>query len=222
MTEVLEKGIDPLEDPEEYICLAIELLPQEEPEAVEHGAPEENPSDDTYLRLSQDLDHGFRRLLEAFEAKLAYDAHKERQIDLLHDQLQEHRRGLLSQAMRPILAGLIRLHDDLGRLAKEIRQGDGAELKPERVAKLFTEFQEDVEIILEENGILAFQEPGERFEPRRQAASKVVPTDHAEDSERIARRLRPGFERDGYLLQKERVEVYSLQRNISTSSESPS
>lgn len=164
---------------------------------------------EAFEALLRKLDEGFAGLERAFENKLAYDAHKEQQIDALHRELQEHKRGLLGRAVRPLLTGMVRLHDNLGRKADEWRDFDSAEPTFEQGARALEEFQDDLEIVLEENGVDLFRVPSERFEPRRQTAIRTLETSDPEKVGRIARRLRPGFERDGQLVQKERVEVWT-------------
>lgn len=146
-------------------------------------------------------------LTEAFATKLAIDDNKNQQIDVLHRELQEHKQDLLAKALRPLLSGLVRLHDNLGRVAENLRERPEA-LVPGEAARLIEEFREDVEILLDENGVALFSEPVDRFEPRRQTARQTLETANPEQVGRIARRARPGFERDGLLLQKERVDVF--------------
>ncbi len=160
------------------------------------------------VELRTALEEKAKRLETAFADKLAFDAHKQSQIDLLHRELQEHKRGLLTQATRPLIAGLVRLHDELGRSAAEVAKGVAEDLGLERFGEILREFQEDVEILLEENGVTAFEEPSVRFDPARQTARRTVPTTDTERAGQIASRLRPGFEKDEKPLMKERVAVY--------------
>lgn len=146
-------------------------------------------------------------LAAAFETKLAIDEHKNQQIDTLHRELQSHKQDLLAKALRPLVAGLVRLHDNLGRMADTLRDRTET-LPPDEAARLVKEFQEDVEILLDENGVALFTEPVDRFEPRRQTVRQTQETTDSEQVGHIVRRVRPGFERDGFLLQKERVDVY--------------
>ncbi len=158
--------------------------------------------------LRQLLEESSGTLLRAFEDKLAFDSSKDKQIDALHDELQKHKRGLLAKMIRPLLVGLVRLHDDLGRMVEDLRREPPEELTPERFYDVLEGFQDDVEIVLEENGVSIFLEPGERFEPRRQTSRRTVESDDEQRIGTIARRVRPGFEQDETLLQKERVDVY--------------
>ena len=104
---------------------------------------------------------------------------------------------------------MIRLHDNLGKVAASLRQKPAEELTPERFFKLLEGFQDDVEMLLDQHGVEKFEAGGEEFDPRRQTASFNVPTGDPARVGRIAERLRPGFEQGEALLQKERVAVFA-------------
>lgn len=155
------------------------------------------------------------RLAELFEERLAYDRFKEEQITRLHEELQDHRRDLLGRALRPLLAGLIRIHDELDRARESTRTATPEELTPERVAGLLEGFQDDVVLLLDQHGVARTESPGDRFEPRLQTAVRRIPTADEALVGRIARRLRPGFVSDGTPLKKERVEVFVAEADAS-------
>ncbi len=156
------------------------------------------------------IERGFQRVLDAFERKLAFDQHKESQIGRMHEELQRHRSNLLAQAMRPLIGGIIRTHDDANKIAQALGRKDPAELTPERVAKVLAGLCEDLELVLEQNGVTVFREHGEGFDPRRQQAVRKVSTPDVGAAGKVAERIHPGFELDGLLIQKERVSVYVM------------
>jgi molecular chaperone GrpE (heat shock protein) len=161
-------------------------------------------------RLEASIATGFDRVLKSFEHKLAFDQFKEEQISRLHDELQEYKAGLVIKTVRPLISGIIRFHDDVGRIVEALRNRDVMELTPERFFKVIQGFQQDVEIVLSDNGVEAYTEAGDTFDPHRQKALATVPSTDAALTGRIAARLRPGFEQSGTVLQKERVAVYVL------------
>src|SRR4029079_190655 len=132
----------------------------------------------------------------------------EEQIDRLHEELQTYRSDLVGKTARQLLQGLIRLHDDLGRMATALRQKPPAELTAERFFQHFADFQDDIELLLGQHAVELFQAPGAAFDPRRQTALRTMPADDPAQVGQIAERLRPGFEQGEALLQKERVAVY--------------
>ncbi|MDA8019821.1 MAG: nucleotide exchange factor GrpE [Thermoanaerobaculia bacterium] len=188
---------------------AIEPRDAKEPPAAADPSDTSSASD-ALEGVLRSLDERLSALASSFDTKLAIDEHKNRQIDALHRDLQEHKQDLLARALRPILAGLVRLYDDLGRAADGVQER-AEDLIPSEAAQFLREFREDVEILLDENGVLVFSEPVERFDPQRQTARKTLDTDDPERVGQIARRVRPGFERDGLVLQKERVDVYAAR-----------
>ncbi len=162
--------------------------------------------------LQATMTRGFADLLRAFEDKIAYDHSKERQIDRLHAELQEHKRDLVAKIKRPLIQGLVRLHDDLGKVVAALGRRPAEELTPERFFNAFDGFADDVELLLGQHGIEAYSAPGEEFDPRRQTALRTESTDDSDLVGTIAARLRPGFSEGETLLQKERVAVYASAR----------
>lgn len=160
-------------------------------------------------------------ILAAFEDKLARDQHRDAIIDRMHAELQGYKNDLVGKATRPLKHGIIRLHDDLGKTLDHYRKQGVAELTPERALDLLTNFQAQVEIVLEEGGVTAFREEGERFQARRQKALRTVLTDNAEQVGLIAERVRPGFEEGATVHEKERVAVYALAPTAVTGDSNP-
>jgi molecular chaperone GrpE (heat shock protein) len=154
------------------------------------------------------LGQGIERLLRAWDEREARDRFREKQIDRLHDELQGYKADLISKATRPALQSLIRLHDDVAKVSEALQREEPAKLTPERFMKILDGFKDDVLIALEQNGVAAFQDPDDKFNPLRQKALKTVPGE-PESLGRIAQRNRPGFERGDAVLEKERVTVYA-------------
>ena len=165
-------------------------------------------------RMEKKMEEGVERILAAFERKLAYDKHKEGQIDSLHSELQEHRRDIVAKTVRPLVTGMIQLHDDIGRTVEALQSKPLGEITVERLFRVVEDFQDDIEIVLAQNGVDVFRELGTSFEPRRQRALKTVPTLEPEQVGQVIRSLRPGFERHDEILQKERVEVYVKKQRV--------
>ncbi len=157
-------------------------------------------------RVAEVLDGGIARVLEAFDRKLAYDAHKDQLVDRLHAELQESKRNLLTQATRPLVLGLIQLHDSFGKTLDALRS-EAQPPSPERLFQALEGAQTDVELLLEQQGVQPFREPDAAFVPRRQTALRTV--DGPPDSANlVANRVRPGFECGTEVIRKERVVVY--------------
>jgi len=175
------------------------------------GLPEPTAAADVSGRdLSLQLSEVERRILTAFEEKLAFDTVKEKQLDRLHDELQRYRSDLVTKAIRPVFQSVIRLHDDLGKVLDALAREEPSQVTPERLLKLLRSFHDDVELALNNNGVSSVRTETEIFDPRRQRVLRTVETTDASQVGKLAGRLRPGFEYEGNLIEKERVAVYAM------------
>lgn len=163
-------------------------------------------------RIEAAVDRGLADLRQAFDDRLAYDQAKEAQISRLHDEVQKHRQDLLGRAKRPLLNGLVRLHDDLGKVVGALEQRPEEELTPQRFFAALAGFADDLELLLAQHGVEPFRLPGDEFDPRRQTALRTEVTENPQKAGAIAARLRPGFVEGEALLYKERVAVYVAAR----------
>jgi molecular chaperone GrpE len=94
-------------------------------------------------------------------------AHRETIIDRLHEENQRLKQGEHRVVLEPVVADLIRLHDQLSREARRAGSGDG----------LVSSFAEEVAEILDRCGIEVFAaEPGEPYLSDRHRPLAVVPT----------------------------------------------
>ncbi len=183
-----------------------------EREVPDSPAPPDN-SDGTIgsavKRLEALIATSVSSILGEFRDKLALDRFKEDQISKLHEEVQAFRNDLVLRTVRQVLQGLIRLHDDMGKVLASLRERPAEELTPERLFRQIEGFQDDVELLLGQHGVERFEAAVEEFDPRRQTAMRTVPAGDPAQVGRIAERLRPGFEQGETLLQKERVAVFA-------------
>jgi len=113
--------------------------------------------------------------------------------------------------MKPLVNGLIRLHDDMAKVAESV-----AADSPEAAGKpvtLIAGFQEDIEILLAEVDVVPYCEGGTEFNPRRQQSIRTVATPDLAQVGQVARHLRPGFARGERIVRKEKVSVYMADPN---------
>jgi molecular chaperone GrpE len=205
-----------MEDLAQPLSAPVEEIPEEcppypeQPDEELSTQPEAPPLDlaGALGQLQETVATGFADVLQQLRDKLTYDRFKEEQIARLHEELQAYKSDLVSKPARQLVQGLIRMHDDLGKMAAALRQKPAEELTPERFFQQFADFQDDIELLLGQNDVEHFQAPGDVFDPRRQTVIRTVPTDDPARVGQIAERLRPGFEQGEALLQKERVAVY--------------
>lgn len=178
--------------------------PLAEGESLQDGdlenAPDENRIQPEMLHLLEEM----RQLRRDFDTKVKYDESKERQIMLLHNELQ-HREHLHFNILRPVLVDLIALYDDISKML------DGSKeevLTATRWRGNLQSIQDTIEEVLRQNGAEAFNVAGTTVNPERQRIVKAIETDDPSLDKQVARRLRKGFLYDTKVLRPEWVEVY--------------
>jgi len=151
------------------------------------------------------------KLLNLFEHKLAVDSFKEQQIDKLHSELQEYKSNLIAKINRPLINGLIYLYDDLDKILNKIQKDESGEFSDKSI-KIIQGIFEDIKILLEENGVIAYSEIDDKFNPGRQQLAKKVTTKDESLVGKVVFSVRPGFEMDDIVIRKEKVAVYILEK----------
>ncbi len=118
-------------------------------------------------------------------------AHRESVIDWLHEENQRLNGGIARMVLEPVVADLIRLHDQLAREARRLDDGDGD-------GELLRSFADDVVQILDRCGIDAFSAAcGDPFERGRHRPVGVVACDDESQHNTVAEVVAIGFyERD--------------------------
>jgi hypothetical protein len=147
---------------------------------VESGS-EADSAPKSQADLSAQLSNLEARLLDAFNQKLAFDTFKEKQIDRLHEELQGYKSDLLLKAAQPLIAALIKLHADAGRLISGISREDPTKLTVERIIGFFDSFRDEIADLLAARGVEMFHAAvDDRFDARRQSAVGTVETSNSE------------------------------------------
>ena len=149
---------------------------------------------------------------DEFKSKVKYDAVKEKQLEALHSELQEHRQDLYFKLMRPLFLDLIAMHDDVNNLLRHDQDPMNATDGEKRLRRSFGSFAETIEGILDRYGVLTYSEESDHFSAQRQRALRSVETENAEQDRRIAERLRKGFAYGEKVLRPELVATYRLNR----------
>jgi molecular chaperone GrpE len=111
-------------------------------------------------------------------------AHREQIIDRLHDENQQLKQGTHRAVLEPVVADLIRLHDQLAREAR--RAGDEG--------GFLSSFAAEVAEILDRCGIEMFDTAfGESFQSDRHRPLAVVPTSDPGLNNTVAESIAAGF-----------------------------
>lgn len=122
-------------------------------------------------------------------------------VDRLHAENQRLRAGELRAAISPLVRDLLRLHDDVGRLAEASTDESKRDLNVVQVSLLD---------VLARAGIMSFEpEVDAQFDPKRHNAAGVVATGDAASERRIAEVVRTGFHwEDGQIVRVADVTVF--------------
>ena len=183
---------------------------QSEPRTTDTETPPTASDADAADRIVAAVNAGVDRVLRAFDEKIRYDETKQQAIDRQHEELVGYRRDLVARAAAPFIFGMIHHHAEIGKLLKALQEEHDTEMPSAKACELLESLQEDVEQVLDENGVEAYRpEVAEPFDPVRQTVvGKTQSTDEETRSGTIAACLRPGFEREGKVLVKAQVSAY--------------
>jgi len=120
-------------------------------------------------------------------------------VDRLHEENTRLRQGELTEAMSPLLRGLIRLHDQMSSLGADDPQSVAGILRKQLLQVL--------DIAADVRPYIAV--PGSQFDPTRHLALRGVATDEPNRDRTVARGVRPGFVRGtSTVLRPAEAEVY--------------
>jgi molecular chaperone GrpE (heat shock protein) len=120
-------------------------------------------------------------------------------VDRLHEENTRLRQGELTEAMAPLLRGLIRLHDQMSSLGADDPQSVAGILRKQLLQVL--------DITADVRPYIAV--PGSQFDPTRHLALRGLGTDDPARDRTIARGVRPGFVRGtSTVLRPAEAEVY--------------
>jgi molecular chaperone GrpE (heat shock protein) len=154
--------------------------------------------------IQQQLD----RLHEEFQGKLKYDAHKDKIIDHLHQELQEYKNDIVKKHVQSLITDLIKVIDDARKFAEHYRTKEPSSADMTKLLDFLDNIPSDLEDILHWQGIKAFTGSGSAFDPCRQRVLKKIETQDRSKDKTVAESLRPGYEWDGKVVRPEMVSVY--------------
>lgn len=189
----------------------IEIATTEENNMVENEAIEEKSKEELdTINLNNKLDE----VLLLFKDKILYDQTKEKQIDKLHSELQTYKQDVVFKATKPLINSVIYIYDDMDKMIQRYTDNP-EELDFKKMINILETLKEDVEILLEENGITQFSEEFKtKFDPKTQQLIKKVPMGDKEKVGVVVEKIRPGFENVTEIIRKERVAVYVYDETL--------
>jgi len=156
------------------------------------------------------LNEQINGLTKLFEKRIAYTEQEKEIIDNMHKELQEHRKDLYSQIVRPILLDLITMRKSILRVSSAFQnKPEGEQNIP---LKTFESYATEIEGILKRNSIEIYKsEVGTDFVPIRQRMLEQVPTADESLHGKIAESTSDGYEYMGNTIDPENVAIYVLK-----------
>lgn len=195
-----------------------EDAPEKDPGATaENAGPEtENagarPQGDQSIHSEiSTLRRQLQKLASEFESKLKYDAHKNKIIDNLHDELQEFRDGVIKKHLHSMVMDLIKIIDDIRKYKAHYAE-QNTETSPAQTAQNLLDFMDDIASDLEDlfawQGVSPFRCDDKKFDNNRQRVVKKIETDDPEKDKLVAASIRPGYTWENKVIRPEMIAVY--------------
>lgn len=148
------------------------------------------------------------QLSREFQSKLKHDAHKDKIIDNLHQELQDYKDDLLKKYLKNFVMDIIYVIDNIRKLTTYYGSLTLSEKDPVKLLNLMESIPSDLEDVFSRQGIRTFTCDNSVFDPRRQRVLKKTETNDPSKDKAVAESLRPGYEWDGQIIRPEMVSVY--------------
>ena len=143
-----------------------------------------------------------------FVGKLKYDAHKDKIIDKLHQELQEYKQDIVKKHILSIVLDVVKVADDIRKWLTYFRSLDVSQRDPVKLFRYLEAIPSDLEDIFYWQGVRPYTSKDGEFNPAKQRAIKKIPTDEPSKDKTIAKSLRPGYEWEDKVIRQEMVAVY--------------
>ena len=147
-------------------------------------------------------------LKDEFIGKLKYDAHKDKIIDKLHQELQEYKQDIVKKHILSIVLDVVKVADDIRKWLTYFRSLDVSQRDPVKLFRYLEAIPSDLEDIFYWQGVRPYSSKDGIFNPAKQRAIKKIPTDDSAKDKTIAKSLRPGYEWEDKIIRQEMVAVY--------------
>lgn len=168
--------------------------------------PNEEENASNSVALLNSLQENLLRLEEKFDKKIAEDTHKNSLFDKMYEELASYKKDLYAKLVGPFVNETISLLDDYERLIDRIDTMDYEKLK-----KYVMGIPDDLESILDNNGVERYTDDTEKFNPKTQRVVKTIPTGNMELENVIAERTRKGYRWNGVMLKPEMVKIFKYK-----------
>jgi molecular chaperone GrpE len=151
-------------------------------------------------------------LQDEFLNKLKNDAHKNKLIDSLHQELQSYKSDLIKKHVQSMVVDVIKIIDDIRKLSEHYQSINPEDLEPKKLLYLLKRIPDDLEDIFFYQGVKPFTCSGNEFDATRQRVLKRILTSDASLDNKVAESLKSGYEWGNRVIRPEIVAVYLYQK----------
>ena len=189
-----------------------EVQEPEEKEWDEEFDENEEPSAiDSLLENSETLLEQVSALNKKFDQKIKTDMHKAEMFDNMHKELIQYKNGLITQIINNILIDIIQIIDINDKNISLFENQDYSEENYEKIIKILKGISEDLTDVLYRQSVEPYTL--DEIDVKRQKILQVIPTNDISLDRTIAKKIVPGYEKDGKIIRPERISIYKYKES---------
>lgn len=171
--------------------------------------PESQPilADNSHTeQLLDELKDQLKGLEDKFDHKIAEDEYKNTLFDKLYDELSSYKKDLYAKLVRPFINETISLLSDYERVIDKIDTFDR-----EKLIDCVKDIPDDLERMLDNNGVERYTDEAEKFNPKTQRVIKTVFTGNQNADNTIAEHIRKGYRWESSVIKPEMVAIFKYK-----------
>ena len=189
-----------------------EVQEPEEKEWDEEFDENEEPSAiDSLLENSETLLEQVSALNKKFDQKIKTEMHKAEMFDNMHKELTQYKNGLITQVINNILIDIIQIIDINDKNISLFENQDCSEENYEKIIKILKGISEDLTDVLYRQSVEPYTL--DEIDVKRQKILQVIPTNDISLDRTIAKKIVPGYEKDGKIIRPERISIYKYKES---------
>ena len=189
-----------------------EIQEPEEKEWDEEFDENEEPSAiDSLLENSETLLEQVSALNKKFDQKIKTDMHKAEMFDNMHKELTQYKNGLITQVINNILIDIIQIIDINDKNISLFENQDCSEENYEKIIRILKGVSEDLTDVLYRQSVEPYTL--DEIDVKRQKILQVIPTNDISLDRTIAKKIVPGYEKDGKIIRPERISIYKYKES---------
>ena len=174
--------------------------------------PDEEKETESIAETSKDS--VFEKLCELeklFKDRIAYDEHKNQLFDKLYEDKKRYEDDVIASITDPIIMDIIRVIEEVQAQIDKIPEESSQE-NYDNLVKKYKSIPQRLEDILYEYDIEPYDVIGDDPDVKQQKIVRVVETENAELSGRIAEKLTRGYKKGNRVIKSERITVYKCNK----------